>query len=326
MLAFLLAAAAATAQTVPTDYQAGHFYATPRTADGQALRLLVDTGGGGAAGMYWITAKAAERLRLATSPCEADASLHVVPAPTFAAGQSLPPPDGPCGASVMVNKLPYDLDGQLGAAYLGTRTWTFDYPARRLIAAGEGWKPAAGAHSAPLGFRRSTGPGLDLYFPRIVARIDGQPIDFLLDTGATAHPTAAGKQASGTETVHGEGVTSYITTGQLERWHAAHPDWRVIENGDDLGGPGHPSRLIEVPALAIAGWRVGPVWFTERPDSAFHQYMAQMMDRPTEGALGGNVFRSFRMTLDYPKATAWFVCVRDCQAARPSEPQRSPGR
>lgn len=315
MLAFLLATAAATAQVVPTDYEAGHFYATPRTTAGQSLRLLVDTGGGGAAGMYWITATAANRLHLVARPCKADASIEVAPAPTFAPGRSLPPPVGPCGRSVMVSKLPYGMDGQLGAAYLGTRTWTFDYPAHRLVAEADGWKPAAKAHAAPLGFRRNAGPGIDLYFARIVARIDGQPIDFLLDTGATAHPTAAGKQASGIETVHGDGVTSYITTSQLERWHAAHPDWRVVEQGDDLGGPAHATRLIEVPALVVAGWRVGPVWFTERPDANFHQFMAQMMDKPPEGALGGNVFRHFRMTLDYPKATAWFDCVRGCRAA-----------
>ncbi len=315
MFAFLLAAAAATAQIVPTDYQAGHFYATPRTAGGQPLRLLVDTGGGGAAGMYWITAKAAARLHLATSPCGADVSLQVATAPAFAPGQGLPAPDSPCGRSVMVIDQAFGDDGMVGSHYLGTRTWTFDYPGRRLVIEGDGWKPAAGAHATPLGFRHGAASRFDLHFPRIIVQIDGQPIDFLLDTGATAHPTAAGRQASGTETAHGEGVTSYITTSQLDRWHAAHPDWRVVAHGDDLFGPAHASRLIEVPKLVIAGWTVGPVWFTERPDHAFHDYMAQMMDKPTEGAIGGNVFRHFRMTLDYPHATAWFDCARDCKNA-----------
>ena len=315
MFAFLFAAAATATQVVPTDYQAGHFYAAPRTTGGQSLHLLVDTGGGGREGMYWITSKAAARLHLTPSPCKADASIQVVTAPTFAPGLGLPAPDGPCGRSVLVIDKPFGDDGMLGSHYLGTRVWTFDYPGRRLVIEGEGWKPAAGAHATPLGFRRDSASRVDLHFPRIVVRIDGQPIDFLLDTGATAHPTAAGKQASGTETVHGEGVTSYITTGQFDRWHAAHPDWRVVEKGDDLFGPANASRLIEVPSLVIAGWTVGPVWFTERPDSAFHDYMAQMMDKPPEGAIGGNVFRHFRMTLDYPHATAWFDCARGCTSA-----------
>lgn len=317
MLALVLAAAtaAATAQTVPTRYEAGHFYATPQTADGQSLRLLVDSGGGGAAGMYWITTKAAARLHLHVVPCPADASIKVAAPPVFKPGAALPAPLGGCGHALMVNDMPYGDDGQVGAAYLGTRVWTFDYPGQRLIAEGARWKPQDAAHSTPLGLQRDTAGKAIQYFPRIVVRIDGQPLDFLLDTGATAHPTAAGKQASGTETVHGEGVTSYITTSTLERWHAAHPDWRVVDKGDDLGGPAHATRLIEVPALVIAGWRVGPVWFTERPDRAFHQYMAQMMDKPTEGAIGGNVFRHFRMTLDYPHATAWFDCARGCKNA-----------
>jgi len=316
MLALLFAVAAATtAETVPTDYEAGHFYATPHAVNGQSLRLLVDTGGGGGDGMYWITAKAAERLHLATSPCKVNASIQVAPAPAFTSGEGLPPPNGPCGRSVRVNKLPYDVDGQVGAPYLGTRTWTFDYPARRLWVEGAGWKPAARAHATALGFQRDAAGRVQQFYARIVAHIYGQPIDFLLDTGATAHPTAAGEAASGTETVHGEGVTSYVTTSQLDRWHAAHPDWRVVADGDDLLGAAHATRMIEVPALVIAGWRVGPVWFTERADRSFHELMAQMMDKPPEGALGGNVFGHFRMTLDYPHATAWFDCVKGCRAA-----------
>jgi hypothetical protein len=318
MLALMLAAAAATtAQTVPTQYEAGHFYATPQTADGQSLHLLVDTGGGGAAGMYWITAGTARRLHLQVAPCAEDASIKVSPPPAFKPGAGLPVPQGSCGGSVMVNEVPHEErgeDGQVGASYLGTRVWTFDYPARRLVAEGEHWTPAASAHHTPLGFRHETG-GPALYFPRIVVRIDGQPVDFLLDTGATSHPTAEGKRIAGTATARGRGVTSYITTSMLERWHAAHPDWRVVSQGDDLFGPSHVMRLIEVPTLVIAGWTVGPVWFTERPDNNFHKYMAQMMDKPPEGAIGGNVFDHFRMTLDYPHAIAWFDCVRGCKDA-----------
>jgi len=55
----------------------------------------------------------------------------------------------------------------------------------------------------------------------------------LLDTGATSYPTPTAARISGTPTVQGEGVTSYITTGTLERWHKTHPDWRVVENADN---------------------------------------------------------------------------------------------
>ena len=34
--------------------------------------------------------------------------------------------------------------------------------------------------------------------------------------------------------------------------------------------------------------------------------MSRFMDKTIEGALGGNVLRSFRLTVDYPGAAAYF--------------------
>jgi hypothetical protein len=79
-----------------------------------------------------------------------------------------------------------------------------------------------------------------------------------------------------------------------------------VEQGDDLLGSARATRIIEVPEVRVAGWTVGPVWFTERPDASFHQFMAQWMDKPPEGAVGGNVFRHFAVTVDYPAAVAYF--------------------
>ena len=135
----------------------------------------------------------------------------------------------------------------------------------------------------------------------------------LLDTGATSYPTPTAARISGTPTVQGEGVTSYITTGTLERWHKTHPDWRVVENADNKVAARPLRRIIEVPEVEIADWSVRPVWFTEQPDNAFHEYMAQMMDKPTEGAVGANVFRHFVMTIDYPREAAYFRCVSGCK-------------
>ena len=319
----LLAMAAATAvpasegaQVLPSVYEAGHFYAVPQTADGGAMRLLVDTGGGGGNGMYWVTQATATRLHLKTSTCTlGDDHLTVAHPPGYKPGLGLPPPlPGPCGTVLMVNPGHYEVDGQLGAGYLPGRVWTFDYPAQRLALEGANWRPHPTARSTPLGFPRDARGELASGFPRITIRVDEQPVDMLLDTGATAHPTAAGEKASGTPTVNGYGVTSYIATSMVERWHKAHPDWRVVEKGDDLR-PAHPTRIIEVPTIEIAGWLVGPVWFTEQSDKAYHVYMASMMDKQVEGALGGNVFRHFVMTVDYPCARAYFRCVTGCTAA-----------
>lgn len=312
------------AQVVPTIYEAGHFYATPETADGHRLRLLVDTGGGGNATMYWISAAAAKRLGLRTSSCVlGKQSVVVARLPDYRAGHGLPPPaSNPCGNALLVApRAPIGADGQLGGAYLsGDRAWTFDYPAKRLVAEGTAWQPDARARAAPLGFQRDNEGRLTDGFARITLHVDGQPLDMLLDTGATAHPSQAGEKASGTPTFKSIGVTSYITTTMMNRWHKAHPGWRVVDKGDDLAGARYEARLIEVPRVDIAGWSVGPVWFTERPDTAFHDFMSSMMDKRVEGAVGANVFQHFAMTIDYPHATAWFRCVRDCRPAATPPP------
>src|SRR3546814_5751462 len=79
-------------------------------------------------------------------------------------------------------------------------------------------------------------------------------------------------------------------------------DWSSDVCSSDLGG----MAMIQVPAVEIAGYRTGPAWFSARPDKAFHEYMAQWMDQPVDGALGGETFRGFRITVNYRAETAVF--------------------
>lgn len=318
------AAAPAAAQVLPTVYEAGHFYAVPETMQGQRLRLVVDTGGGGGLGMYWITAQAAARLHLKTRTCKlGDDAVTVADLPEYQPGRGLPPPSpGPCGKAAMVQDVPAGYgwnahdEGQFSGSYLYAQgIWTFDYPEERLTLQGRPWRPDAAAHAVHLGFQRDSHGRAPHGYARITIRVDGQPLDMLLDTGATAHPTTEGERASGVPTVDGLGVTSYVAASVFERWRKAHPGWRVVANGDAALGLKRPTPLIEVPRVEIAGWSVGPVWFTERPDPAFHGMMSSMMDRQVEGAVGGNVFEHFVMTIDYPHATAYFHCVRGCRPA-----------
>ncbi len=62
--------------------------------------------------------------------------------------------------------------------------------------------------------------------------------------------------------------------------------------------------LIDVPALSLGGHTIGPVWFTRRADTNFHDYISQWMDRRVDGALGGSALRYFTITLDYLNAVA----------------------
>jgi len=65
--------------------------------------------------------------------------------------------------------------------------------------------------------------------------------------------------------------------------------------------------MIEVPSITIGGFKIGPVWFTVQPDLALSRlYMAQWMDKPTEGAIGGSALHYLRMTVDWPNAIAVF--------------------
>src|SRR3546814_11711968 len=75
--------------------------------------------------------------------------------------------------------------------------------------------------------------------------------------------------------------------------------------------------MIQVPASEIAGYRTGPAWFSARPDKAFPEYMAQWMDQQVDGALGGETFRGFRITVNYRAETAaferWFTARPACE-------------
>ena len=322
-LAVLTAAGSAGASSrelVPTSYEAGHFYAVGTTTGDKTLRLLVDSGGPGGSGLYVIDAEAVSRLGLKASRCTLGSEkFDVVTTIPFAPGKGWPKSaHTPCEATAAV--VPgigktSRADGIIGAGYMPRHIWTFDYPARKLWLEPANWKPRDDTHRTTLGYQRNNAGGWGTGFARLRVHAAGQPVDLLLDTGATGKPTAAGEAASHAPTVDGLGVTSYITTRVLEQWHRQHPDWPVIEAGDDLFGDHQAMRMIQVPVLKIAGWTIGPVWFTERDDVNFSDDgLSRYTDSPVVGAAGANIFRHFVMTLGYPHGAAWFTCVSGCTA------------
>ena len=295
---------------IPTVYEAGHFYATPTLANGKKLRLLLDTGGGSLPSNWINAAQAQSAGVVADSECSQGQHTYKIARPKFQ-GEGLPDLGGPCVGIIVVEGEDKIFSGQLVPNYFQRAVWTFDYPGKQVVVHRGKWKHPRDAHSAPLGFREDDGRW---GWPRVVVTVDGSTLDMLLDTGATARLTQEGKDATHADVARdGLGVASYITASTFDRWKNEHPDWTVVDKGDELFGNGKDMAIIRVPEVEIAGWKVGPVWFTRRADSNFHEMMAQMMDKKPEGAVGANILDAFKLTVDYPKETAIFDCVTGCR-------------
>jgi hypothetical protein len=139
-------------------------------------------------------------------------------------------------------------------------------------------------------------------YGRIQIEVSGETLDMLFDTGATVDLVPEAVQALGPG--QAQRATSFITESVFARWRAAHPEWRVVAPADKTAN-GAP--MIEVPAIRVGGYDVGPVWFTWRPDSAFHEFMAQYMDKAAEGALGGSGLKYFRVGADWVHGVVTFA-------------------
>lgn len=296
---------------LPVRYAADRYFVSPVLASGDTLLLYTDTGGG--TSMLWPAT--AERLGLAGEWLRQDAdSSQLIALPAMLPGSAIPLPSAPppLGSRFLVIA-PQGFgegDGFLGRTWFADRVWLFDYPGRSL-ALMEGRAPtSAPQHRVPLGFQTDSAGRRTTHFPRIAAMVDGDSLDLLFDTGATVSLTPAALAALGDGGPAQRG-TSFITQSVFTAWRAAHPDWRVVDSADMRGN----APMIEVPRVTIAGHEVGPVWFTARPDRAFHEWMAQWMDRPLDGALGGSALRYFRVLVNYPEAYAAFERVESGQAA-----------
>ncbi len=308
------AVASDVAQNLPARFEANRVFVVPKTNDGREIRFFTDSGGG-----LFITQDAVERLHLVTQSAASDTPddknakpTLMATLPAFKHDVSIPlPAQGDGKIAVMptasASKIPHDFDGMLGQAWFGDRVWTWDYPAGTLRIESANWKPNPATPHVPLGFPTEDNARAD-NFARMAITVDGKTFDVLLDTGATTTLTDDALKAVG-DKLPAIRATSFIVDSIFKDWHARHPDWRVIEQAEQRTKAG----MIEVPEVEIAGSRVGPVWFTWRPDKNFHEYMSGMMDGTVEGAIGGDAFSHFVMTVDYPNAVAYFRCTKDCK-------------
>ena len=294
-------------KAMPAVYDEDRFFVKPVTTSGKTLTFYTDSGGG-----LFIYRDSADRFGLKiTNAAEAGKEdFYVASMPTFRATAWIPLPEWRQGRLPV---LPRDEkshsfsskikgDGMLGQEWFAEHVWTFDYPAKRLLLRSPGDVPKVPAeHRVELWFQKDEKGNRALDFPRIQAEIDGTVFDLLLDTGATVELSDAAAAVLKDRRPRIR-ATSFIVASTFDDWTRRHPDWRVIPQADEFQN----EAMIEVPSVKVAGYEVGPVWFTRRADKNFHEYMSHFMDKTIEGALGGNVLRAFRLTVDYPGAAAYF--------------------
>jgi len=287
---------------------------------GGGLRLYTDTGGG-----MFLRQAAVERLGLPSTAAPAELVAEVgpharlTPWPRALTTAGLPAPThGDASLLVMPPQAGGELpglahdDGMLGQAWFADRVWTWDYPAGRLRLEPAHWRAPSDAVAVALQFKTGEDGQRQTSFPRMEVVIDGRVLPLLLDTGAMTVLTQPALAQLG-DGRPAQRATSMIADSVFQAWRRDHPDWRVIEQAQ----AGTGSAMIEVPWVEVAGQRVGPVWFTHRPDANFHQFMSSMMAARVEGALGGNALGHFVMTIDYPRAQAWFRCTAACAGDAP---------
>ncbi|MBA3963646.1 MAG: hypothetical protein H0X40_17350 [Chthoniobacterales bacterium] len=293
---------------VPSTFDADRVYVRLTSPDSNSpLVFYTDTGGG-----LVLSRDALARLKMKTRTvtdpdaiAELGPNAQVVDARAFNSAIDGPKlPDDTFLVVVpevrQIAEWPKQEDGILGEAWFGGHVWTWNYPGRQLILRSPGWHPEGDARSFSVRFKTDAQGRPVTNFPGIKVQIDGQTIPMLLDTGAETLLTAPSLSKIG------DGgplfrATSMIAKSLFDRWHSSHKDWRVVE---DAQVATHAA-MIEVPELAIGDLKVGPVWFTERPDANFHEFMSKMMASQVEGSLGGNAFHDLVLTLDYPQARGW---------------------
>jgi len=314
IVSFALAclAAGASAQGLPVQFEHDRIRVTAPAPDHSTVRFQLDTGGG------WnsIGRSTADRLRLRpVGQIEIEGrKTAVVDFPVFLKRAGIPLPLSEPWLKGRLAVAPDETllgaEGLLGSRWFAGGVWRIDYPGRTFASLGD-WNPALDDHPVALGFRSDKDGRRVFNFPRLAITVMGRPIDVLLDTGATAKLTEA--SAAAFQAKPGTLVgTSYIVKSIFDEWQAAYPAWRVIEAADAVTG--RVFAMIEVPEVSIADVSFGPVWFTQRPDATFPEWMSLMTDKQIDGAIGGSGLKYLRVVLDYPGAIGYVQRPRSVAA------------
>jgi hypothetical protein len=290
---------------IPAEFVGNRIFALWHVNGAGAVRLYTDTGG---ITSLYPSAVTRIGIRPDTVRWKNGGMMISASVPRAASDSAFPAIPSPDSAHswfiVQTDPAPIDesgvtWDGRLGVGWFADRVWTLDYPDRHFYFNGSGPAgPAADKCWVPLGFQVDSAGHRSNVFPRITARIVGQDVQFLLDTGARTQLTdAAWKLIDPGQPQHR--ATSFVVQSRFDTWRHDHPDWLVVpraEAGSDN------SAMIRVPVVQIGDTKVGPVWFTVRPDRAYRAAIDPVMDEPVDGSLGGSLWQYVTVVLDYPRA------------------------
>lgn len=289
-------------QKLPTDFIENRIILKPVTAQGDTLKLDTDTGGGS----NMIYPSAVERLNLKKDSITlGERSGEFTQLPEFMQGSEIPLPHiEPLKNKFLVVE-PHPLlsdgtDGFLGNTWFRERIWEIDYLHHDFLLHKSLQLDEDRRNVVDLGFPKNEKDEKIGGFPRITVEIDGDSLDLLFDTGATllAKDSVANLLNSSSNKIG----TSFISESIFKKWKENNPEWKVIENAEQMT----EADIIQVPEVEIAGFPVGPVWFTVRSDKNFTEWMSQWMDKEIVGALGGSALKFFRVLLHYPEEKALF--------------------
>ena len=256
-----------------------------RRSDGSTrkARFWVDTGGGG----FIVTERLARDLGLEFGEVVDEGGAR------FAATK---PP------SASVGGMPLNLDRARVLIQLGTKTIApgvgadgvlpghvlmryqvvFDYPGRRFTLAVPGM-----LH--PRGIRLASPIDQHTGFPRLEAQIGGEAFGFLLDTGASF---------------------TMISQEQISRWASAPANWKATTGAVGaanmgVGGMELNASMLRLPQLGLGTMALNGIAAVSRPKGTFERMMSRMMTAPIVGAIGGNVWRAFRVEIDYANGATY---------------------
>lgn len=267
--------------TVPMQLELNRTYidVTLVGPDGQVVRshAWVDTGGGA----ILLSAKLARQLGIKSTG-----------KPFREEGQMLAPIDVPAmrigGMPIELEKarafiatdaaqtlMATDADMALPAAILRKQVVVFDYPAHTFTVA----QP---------GSTHDTGTPVNTYIgesgmPVTWISVAGQSHPFLIDTG---------------------GQFCMVSSANLHDWMKQKPDWQHVTGAYGPANMLAPSdRSAEMLSIGEMQW--GPFLITgagavSRPVGTYEKWMSVITGQPIVGAIGGNVLKDFRVTIDYP--------------------------